>query len=235
MAGVGLQTLSSVDQRVQVDTNNRTLLLLKSGQYTASESNTISQAWRDEQADITGRLTAAAILCVRVAPPGIHPSIGSMISGKRYVNFHYLRNSNVTFQYYIYDNLQPSLQSRLGLQSFDANGNLIYDAWDYPMKMIGTFMNGTPLSYERLKFTAPHSNIAVANLSGGFSFKIFEQEAETWSAYLYMKGNQIFQFDLYDDNPTSFEQVPYFGNWGGDPMNCLVIDTTNVPLNYTRP
>lgn len=235
MVSVGLQTFSSIDQRAQVDTNNRTLLLLKSGQFTASDSSTVMDAWFNEQADIASRLTSAALLCVRCPYPGLHPSIGSHRGGKKLVNFYYLRGGAVTFQYYIYDNLQPILGSRLGVQSFDGDGNLIYDSNDYPMKMLGLFMDAGGNPAARLKYSASHSNIAVANLSGGYQFSIFEDSAESWSSYLYMNGSNIYQYDVYDPESGAFAGVPGYGNYGITIMNNLVIDTTNTPSNYTRP
>lgn len=231
---VGLQTFAD-GGRIQVDTNNRTMLMLKSGQFTINNSTAASGAWINELANITGRMTAATIMCYHAPNHGIHPTIGAYRNGNKLVNFTYLKGTSITFQYYIFDNMQPSLTSRLGLQSFDERGNLIYDAMDYPMKIMEMVASEYYDATHRVVYTAPHSNIAVGCLSGGGTVQFYEQDSESRSLYMYIQGTQVVQWGLYDPNPEGWVSIPQFGSYGTNRMNSIVIDTTNLPKNYLRP
>lgn len=233
MAESGLQTFSSVDQRIQVDTNNRTMLLLKSGQFTINDSTAAN--WVGEIADITGRMTAASLMCYRAPNPGIHPTIGAYRNGNKLVNFTYLHGASVTFQYYIFDLLQANLSSRLGLQTFDTSGNLIFDAMDFPLKMMSLVQSEYIDGGHRVVYTAPHSNIAAGCLAGGSTVQFYETDSESRSMYMYNQGTQIIQWGLYDPNPEGWVSIPQYGSFGTNQMNSIVIDTTNIPLNYLRP
>lgn len=235
----GLQTFAT-DGRVQVDLNNRTLLLLKSGQYTANDANQQADMWYQEQADIIGRMTNSALLCIRAPDHGIHPCTSAFRDGKKITVFTYLAKTNITFQYYIFDNMAPSIASKLGLQSFDASGNLIYDAMDYPMKILSIVNTsqvypafGNPV--KRVLYEAPHPNIAFGCLGGGYTLSVDDDDTETWSKYLYVQGNTVYQWDMYDPGSQAFVAVPFYGNYGFGRMSNIIVDTTNLPLNYTRP
>lgn len=233
MAQAGLQTFSTVDQRVQVDTNNRTMLMLKSGQFTIN--NNTAGSWVNEIANITGRMTAATLMCYSAPSPGIHPSIGAYRNGNKLINFTYLKGASVTFQYYIFDLLQANLSSRLGLQTFDASGNLIFDAMDFPLKMMGLIQSEYIDATPRVVYTAPHSNIAVGCLGGGATVQFYEQDSESRTVYMYTQGTQVAQWGLYDPNPEGWISIPQYGSFGSNQMNSIVIDTTNLPKNYLRP
>lgn len=235
----GLQTFAE-DGRVQVDTNNRTMLLLKSGQYLANDANQQADSWFQEQADIVSRMTAASLLCIRAPDHGIHPCTSSNRNGDKLTVFTYIAKSAITFQYYIFDNMSPSTASKLGLQSFDASGNLIYDAMDYPMKTLTVvktagsfpeFANPT----KRVLYTAPHANIAFGCFGGGYTLSIDDEDSETWSKYMYTSGPNVYHWDLYDPSSQAFIAAPQFGNYGNGEMSTVIVDTTNLPLNYTRP
>lgn len=226
----GLQTFS-VDNQIQVDTNNRTMLLLKSGQFTAN--NNLN--WLNEIADIQGRLTNAGMLCINAPNHGIGLSTGTQIKGNKVPSFSFLKNSSITFQYFIFDMLAPSNASTFGLQSFDAQGNLIYDALDYPMKILTSkVLRDSVSAQHRVVYVAPHANIAYGSLGGGKFYNFFD-ESETWSRYLYSNGNTVYNWDLYDNNPESAIAFPAFGGYGRTDMGVIIVDTTNYPKNYLRP
>lgn len=226
----GLQTFS-VDNQVQVDTNHRTMLLLKSGQFTADDS----RSWLNEIADIQGRMTNAGMMCVNAPNHGIGLSNGTQIKGDKVPTFSYIKHSSITFQYFIFDMLGPSNSSTFGLQSFDEQGGLVYDALDYPMKILASkTLRDYVTAQHRVVYVAPHANIAYGCLGGGKSYNVFD-ESETWSRFLYSTGNIVYNWDIYDPNPESAIAFPAFGGYGNTTMGVIIIDTTNYPKNYLRP
>lgn len=229
---VGLNTFTDTGL-VQVDTNNRTMLLLKSGQYTANDANTAADLWYKQQADIAGRMTNRALLLVRSGSPGLNLSIGTNRGQQKLMNFRYPRGNSIPFQYYIFDVMPASNAAKFGLQSFDESGNIIYDAMDYPMKILGVINTGnntTPT--HRVVFTAPHGNIAVGCLGGGFEISSSEYDAYTFAAYHYVSGSTIRMWYNYDQDPSGISIG--LGSYGTAYGNHIIVDTSALPLNYLR-
>lgn len=212
---------------IQVDSKDRNYLLVKSGQFTfdGRYPADIQQRWSAEQPN--GQ-TAASLMLVRTADGrSMRPSTGGYINGRKQCNFGYLRTDSNTFQYYIFDLVAPSLSDRFGLQTFDAKGNLSYNALDYPLRiMFASHQYGATV------FTAPHSNFAYGVLSGGKDVNNDGYDIECYYTYIFAQGNTVKINYMYDD--LGDPEGAGIGNYGDAQSTIIIADVTNIPKNWSR-
>lgn len=212
---------------IQVDSKDRNFLLIKSGQFTFDGRYPVD-LWERWKAEQPNGQTAASIMLVRTADGrSMRPTTGGYIDGKKFCNFGYIRSDANTFQYYMFDLVAPSLSDTLGLQTFDAKGNLSYNALDYPLRIMYASRQ-----YRDTVFTAPHSNFAYGVLSGGKDVNNDAVDVECYYTYIYAQGNTVKVDVIYDEfgNPEGAG----VGNYGDAQSTIIIADVTNIPKNWSR-
>lgn len=229
---IGIQ-VTNTSGTIQVDDTYRNMLLVASGQFTVNNQTSDQDLWYTHLQNNVPILSANAMLVMRVVSSvGLSPQIGSYRGTRKVVNFGYIRNTQVTFQYYIYDLVAPT-NSLLGFQSFDVYGNLVYDAMDYPFKILATVMiELTTPSQAHAVYTAPHSNVAYGCLGGGNYFSDDGYDGESYICYTYFSGPTLIAYHSYSDQAGGGGQG--IGNWGDWRQYGVVVDVTNLPLNFRR-
>lgn len=228
VAGFETRNTSNV---IQVDSTNRNFLLIKSGQFTYNGNNPADLATRWVAEQPKGQ-TAASLMVLKPSVPNkwIRPSTGGYQGSTKLCNFAYERlGSGVTgtFQYYIFDLVSPSLADRLGLQAFDAQGNLTYNALDYPLRILYA-SHQPPVS----GYVAPHPNFAFGCLSGGKDVNNDDIDVECYYTYMCYSGNTVLTQSRYDEYGDP--EGAGVGNWGDPASTLLVADVSNIPLNWSR-
>lgn len=227
----GFETRNS-SGTIQVDSTQRNYLLIKSGQFSWNARDMANTAKRWAAENPIGQ-TGASILMVRSTNPGgVRPSTGSYIGARKYCNFGYTLLDSGSFQYYIFDLVAPSLADRFGLQTFDEKGNLTYNALDYPLRILYTGRSGNAHPTTNLLYTAPHPNIAYGCFSGGKDVNHDDIDVECYYTYLRMAGSSVYTNVIYDEYGSSDGMG--VGNWGDAEMTVGIVDTTNIPLNWSR-
>lgn len=226
-------TVYNDSNTIQVDGDYRNMLLVASGQFTANNQTSAQDLWYGQLLNIWRRLTPAGMLAVRcVSGFGINTTIGSYRGSIKICNFGYKRNTNTSFQYYIFDNVNPISLSTSGLQVFNDLGELVYDAYDYPLKIVSVLDLGDPPNTNTVVYTGPHSNLANACLSGGNEFSDDGQDGEEWTTWTLWSGQSLIARQDFNDQAGGGGQG--IGTWGLRQQSAIIVDTTNLPLNYDR-
>lgn len=210
---------------VQIDGNYRNMLLIASGQFTASQANTNADLWFNSLLPVWSRATSAVMLVVRHPGPwGMALSIGSTRNGVKVCNFNFKRHTSVTFQYYIYDLVAPSPSATFGMEVFDATGKLSYSSADYPLRVVAK-TNGT-------NYVGAHEELAYGCTGGGYFVSVDWTDVEEDIAYSYWSGNTlVFRYDhVVNEYPGGATE----GNWGNNNQHGVIVDTRNVPKNFRR-
>jgi len=228
---VGFEAINTSNV-VQIDENYRNMVLLKSGQFTANDTTTAQDLWWINNQDVWTKTTANAIIAIRCPYPGVVMGPGSYRSGLKVCNFLYPTGDSVTIQYYIFDLVPPTNSDHVGMQIFDASGNLIYSAYDYPLRVIG-YENTEFPTFPGNDYTYALSNgdFAVVGLGGGYTLDIDGIDAETSLVRTYSRGNLFYSYPVQYVNDAPGEAAEQIGT---EYPAYLFVDTSNVPLNYLR-
>lgn len=226
-------TVYNDNNTVQIDETYRNMVLLKSGQFTANRAATNQDLWWLSNQDVWTKTSPHAILAVRHPYPGLVLGPGSYREGRKVCNFFYPPDDTVTFQYYIFDLVGPALSDRVGMQVFDGNSNLIYSAYDFPLRVVQALNTDDATGQTSYIWQAPHTNIAVSAVAGGYYLDSDGIEWESWYSRTYWDGLFLRGYSVTYTNPGG-ENDPQ-GQWGTTSQELLMIDVSNVPLNYLRP
>lgn len=225
-------TVYNTNNIVQIDETYRNMVLIKSGQYTANDANTNADLWYlNLLTDVWMKTTPHAVLFIKAPSPGITLGPGSYRDGHKVCNFFYPQAQSVTFQYYIYDLVGPALSDRVGLQIFDASSNLVYSAYDYPLRILSMFRHELDPISPTLIYTAPHANIALASAAGGYRYDDDGVDVQSFFKRTYISGANVYAHTVEYANPSTTA----VGFYGDTATTLMVLDTTSVPINYTRP
>lgn len=224
-AGIQIFNSSNI---VQVDENYRNFLLVASGQFTASIANINSNAWWLQFQYIWTKLTSQAIMAVRTTTyPGLNLNIGSYRDGLKVCNFSFRTDQPpIPFQFYIYDNV-PANNSNLGMQVFNASGQLVYDAQDYPLKVVTAIDS----EFGGLTYNGAHANLAYASSGGGYWFDCDGSDTEEVRCYTHWSGNTLVPNFLENIRDAGGDPL---GQYGRADQSGIIVDVTNVPTTFTR-
>lgn len=227
-AGITVYNTSNI---VQVDETYRNLLLVASGQFTASAGNTSSDAWYNQLGPVWARLTPQAIMMVRATVyPGLNLNVGSYRNGMKICNFNYRTDAPAqTFQYYIFDNVNPAGNTQ-GFQVYTGGGVLVYDAYDYPLIPIAT-VDTEFAGASGVLYSGPHSQLAYGSSGGGFYFDNDGSFVEEDRIYTYWSGNTLYQVPLHNVRQRGDDPL---GQYGRIDQSGIIIDTTTLPKNFFR-
>jgi len=228
-AGITVYNDSNV---VQVDESYRNMVLIKSGQFTANLSATHQDLWWSSLQTVWARTTPNAIMAVRTPYPGLCLGPGSYRDGRKVCSFFYPANQTVTFQYYIYDLVSPSLSDRVGMQVFNSQSVLVYSAYDIPLRVIDYVDTRDKPSIVDVIYRAPHLNVAACCIAGGYMVDVDGVDVELSYARTYWSGLDFkgYTVNYVNDAPGAGPT----GYWGTGYQNFLMVDVSNVPLNYER-
>lgn len=223
-------TVFNTNNIVQVDETYRNLLLVASGQFTASTANANADLWWTQFQSIWQKLTPQAIMAVRTTTyPGLNLNIGSYRGGLKVCNFSFRRDmADIPFQFYIYDNVPPN-SNNFGMQVFNASGQLIYDALDYPLKVIAA-VDTELIGLSPTLYAGSNANLAYASSGGGFNFSSDGTTTDEQRAYTYWSGNNLTVNFLQNSRDAGSDN----GTHGRPDQSGVIIDISNVPTTYTR-
>lgn len=228
-AGVQIMNQQGV---VQVDSSYRNYLLLKSGQFSLGTypDPTAVTRWIAEQPPVQ---TAHSLLLVQAPGWGIRPTTGSYVGGRKLCNFGFLKNSPPSFQYYIFDLVPPNSADKFGLQVFDKSGQIIYNALDYPLKIVKVARTLRVFNVPQVVYTSPYVEVAYGSLSGGKFTSVDADGSEINLTFLSTDGNKVMS-RWFDDNNGDTAGIGFDGNFGDDIMTVAVADVRGIPLNWSR-
>ncbi|WCO82118.1 hypothetical protein vBPpSSYP_136 [Pseudomonas phage vB_PpS_SYP] len=210
---------------LQIDADYRNMLLIKSGQFTASNSQTSADAWYISMMNTWNNTTPFAMIAVKALYPNkLVLTPGSWKGGKKIPNFFFPQNGTSTFQYYIYDLVPPNPAHTYGMQIFKENGELVYSALDYPLKIIDS------INTDGGAYTAPIDNTALMCIGGGYFVDDDGVDVESTFTRTWWEGRSVKVEVVHYTNPGGSGG----GFWGQSTQWLMVCDVTNVPLNYSR-
>lgn len=223
-------TVFNTNNIVQLDETYRNLLLVASGQFTASQANADADLWWTQFQSVWQRLTPQAIMAVRTTTaPGLNLNIGSYRGGLKVCNFSFRRDyPAIPFQFYIYDNVPPN-GSSMGMQVFNASGQLIYDAMDYPLKVIAA-VDTELIGLSTTLYAGSNPNLAYASSGGGFNFSSDGTTTDEQRAYTYWSGNTLLVQFLTNSRAAGTD----LGTHGRPDQSGIIVDIANVPTTYLR-
>lgn len=221
-------TIINEGSSVQIDSTYRNMLLVASGQFTINKANQGADLWYNQLISVWSRATSAVMLAVRAPGPwGLALNIGSTRDGKNVCNFNYKRNTSVTFQYYIYDLVEPTVSATFGLEVYNQDKKLVYSTADYPMQIV------QPVKWRGSgTYVGANADLAYACTGGGYQVSIDSTDTEEDITYSYWDGNTLIR--RTDHVVDEYFGSAVEGNWGNWNQDGLVVNTKDVPKNYMR-
>lgn len=227
----GITVYNDTTGTIQIDETYRNMLLIRSGQFTASGAATAQDLWYTTFLSTWKRTTPFAMMAVRCEYPNmVTLGPGSYRDGLKICNFNYPQNGSALIQFYIYDLVGPALSDRLGMQIFDGGANLCYSAYDYPLRIVAN----TELGYNPsgLVYMGSHMGLAYAATGGGYYVDIDGIDIEETWMRTWWNGLGLYASSVKYTNDLP---GPELGQFGLAEQRGIIVDVRNVPLTYERP